>query len=95
MPLKPNQIYYLNQSVGISPIGEPPAPVNVNPESFLGVERYTPTFSAIYQGLGLPPHLHCPDCHGQDFGGSDVPRCARCEARPAMLVCTPDICASS
>jgi hypothetical protein len=43
------------------------------------------------------PHSHCPICWGEDFvlseEGTQV--CRRCTEQPAMLVCTPIVCASS
>lgn len=42
------------------------------------------------------PHTHCPDCWSEGVVViAGVLRCPKCESNPAVVVCTPIICASS
>mgnify|MGYP001564128367 CR=1 FL=1 len=51
-------------------------------------------------GKPFRPHLHCPDCFGEEFRDDHRIHekvCVKCNSPypPVMLVCTPEICASS
>lgn len=47
-------------------------------------------------GSTFRPHSHCPSCWGEEFTIRDgVQVCTRCKASPQMIVCTPEVCASS